>query len=76
MLFLLVMESLNRLIHRDDAWGLLQPLLPRLLPYHTSLYADDLVLFPSPVDTDLQFTKCILTLFEKASGLGCNLGKC
>jgi hypothetical protein len=44
--------------------------------YHTSLYVDDVVFFRSPADTDLQITKCILSMFEKASGLGCNLGKC
>jgi hypothetical protein len=37
---------------------------------------DDLILFLSPVESDLHITKCILAMFEKALGLSCNLGKC
>jgi hypothetical protein len=40
------------------------------------LYSDDLILFLGPVSTDLQFSKSILTVFEKAFGLGCNFSKC
>jgi hypothetical protein len=76
MLFLLVMEALSGLIRRADAWGLLQPLPSRLIPYRTSLNVDNLVLFLILVDTDLWITKCILSMFEKVSVLGCNLGKC
>jgi hypothetical protein len=76
MLFLLVMEALSGLIRRADAWGLLQPLPSRLIPYHTSLNVDNLVLFLILVDTDLWITKCILSMYEKISVLGCNLGKC
>jgi hypothetical protein len=76
MLFLLVMEALSGLIHRVEAWSLLQPLPSCLIPYRASLYADDLILFLNPVATDLQFFKCILTMFENASGLDYNLGKC
>jgi hypothetical protein len=76
MLFLLVMEALSGLIRRAEAWSLLQSLSSRLIPYCASLYADDLILFLSSVATDLQFFKCILVVFENASGLGCNLGKC
>jgi hypothetical protein len=35
-----------------------------------------MVLFLSPVDANLQVNKCILSMFEMASGLVCNLGKC
>jgi hypothetical protein len=76
MIFLLVMEALSGLIRRAEAWSLLQPLLSRLIMYRASLYIDDLILFLSPVATDLQFFKCILSVLENASGLGCNLGKC
>jgi hypothetical protein len=76
MLFLLVMEALSGLIHRAEAWSLLQPLPSCLIPYCASLYADDLILFLNPMATDLQFFKCILTMFENASGLDYNLGKC
>jgi hypothetical protein len=70
------METLNSLFLHADTWSLLQPVPPHLLPRRTSLYADDMVLFLSLVARDLLLTKCILSLFEKASGLGCNMGKC
>jgi hypothetical protein len=46
----------------------------RTAPHRTSMYAGDMILFLSPVAGNLQLTKCILTMFEKASGLGCNMG--
>jgi hypothetical protein len=55
---------------------LLQPLPLRLIPYRGSLYADDLILFLTPVRLDLLFFKSILQVFEKASGLACNFDKC
>jgi hypothetical protein len=74
MLFLLVMEALNALIHKADTWLLLQPLDTRL-PHQASFYADDLVLFISPSVQDLQLTRSVLALFEDSSDLGCNLTK-
>jgi hypothetical protein len=47
MLFILVMEALIGLIRHAKAWGLLQPLSSRLIPFRASLYADDLILFLS-----------------------------
>jgi hypothetical protein len=45
MLFLLVMEVLNAIIHKADSWSLLQNLGVRSIPFCTSLYTDDLILF-------------------------------
>jgi hypothetical protein len=56
MLFLLVMEALNALIHIADGWSLLQPLGTHL-PHHTYFYADDLVMFISPSVRDMQLTR-------------------
>jgi hypothetical protein len=75
LLFLLVMEVLGALIRKADAWSLLQPFRARI-PHRASFYADDLVLFISPNPRDIQMTHNILSVFEDASGLGCNLAKC
>jgi hypothetical protein len=75
MLFLLVMEALNALTLKAGSWSLLQPPGTRL-PHCASLYADDLVIFISLSVRDFQTTWTILTLFEDASDLGCNLAKC
>jgi hypothetical protein len=40
------------------------------------MYVDDMVLFLALTQEDLQMAKAIFELFEKASGLGCNVAKC
>jgi hypothetical protein len=45
MLFLLVVEVLNALIRKVDSWSLLQPPGVNAIPYHTLVYADDLIMF-------------------------------
>jgi hypothetical protein len=65
MLFLLVMEARSGLIRRAEPLNLLQQLPSRLIPYRAFMYADDLILFLSPVSTDLQFFRSILGMFEK-----------
>lgn len=40
------------------------------------MYADDLVMFLTPVPSDLQAVEEILRVFEGASGLACNMSKC
>jgi hypothetical protein len=47
----------------------LQPLSPRLLQHHISLFADDVVLFIHPVVEDINVTLDILQLFGEVSGL-------
>jgi hypothetical protein len=59
-----------------DAWSLLQQLPPRYLPYRVSMYADDVMLFLSPLLQDLQLTTAIFDPFKSTSGLCCNVGKC
>jgi hypothetical protein len=48
----------------------------RLATPHASLYADDLVLFLSPVRQDLKFIQGILSVFGAAFGLHTNFVKC
>jgi hypothetical protein len=76
MMFLLVMEVLRALIHKVDSWSLWQSLGVRAIPLRDSLYTDNLILFISPSARDLQRTRSILSMFEDASGLACNLDKC
>jgi len=53
MLFVLVMKVLNRMLQWLDAEGLLAQLGIAGRVQRVSLYADDLVLFVSPMEEDL-----------------------
>jgi hypothetical protein len=75
MLFVIVMEVLDSLFHKADSWSLFQNLGVREVPFHTSLYADDMAIFISPCLQNIQLTRGILDTFQKASGLVCNLSK-
>jgi hypothetical protein len=46
------------------------------IPHRASLYSDDLFLFVRPHAEDLQVMWHIFSIFEGASGLGCNQAKC
>jgi hypothetical protein len=74
ILFLLTVEVLGALIRKPDDWSLLQPFSARL-PHRASFYVDGLVLFITPSAADIHTTCCILSVFEEASRLGCNLAK-
>jgi hypothetical protein len=76
MLFLLVMEVLNALIRKADPWSLFRPLGLNTSAHKASFYTDDLVWFITPEQGDLRMATTILLIFEKSSGLGCNLSKC
>jgi hypothetical protein len=71
MLFILVMDVLNTMLRKASESGGFLPLND-----HASLYADDLVLFLSPVRQDLEFIQGILSIFGAASGLRTNFAKC
>jgi hypothetical protein len=73
MMFLLIMEVLNELIRKAGDWALFQQHGVHSRPYHTSLYADNMIIFLSP--TNLQLAQDIFSLFEGCSGLGCNVAK-
>jgi len=76
MLFVLVMEVLNGLICYADLNGFLSPLPIRAAGCRASLYADDLVVFLTPVEWDVAVMKEILRIFGEASGLFTNMDKC
>jgi hypothetical protein len=67
MLFILVSKA-------EDA-GLLLPLATRSLQHRLSLYADDVVVFLHPRESDIQVMLNTLKLFGEASGLKTNIQK-
>ena len=73
MLFILAMDSLSSLFSKAENEGLLQPLH---LPYRTSLYVDDAVVFIQSDPEEISTTKEILHIFGEATGLGMNFAKC
>ena len=75
LLFVIVMEVLNALIHEADRRAIFTPLLDRI-KQHTFVYADDLVIFLSPNVNDFTNMRRILDLFAGASGLVTNVDKC
>lgn len=76
MLFLLVMEVLNRMIRLADEKGLFAPLGTSVIRHRASFYADDVVIFIAPELQDARLIKAILQGFEAATGLATNLSKC
>jgi hypothetical protein len=74
MLFVLVMEVLNRFLHWVEEQQLLS-LLRCIDGARVSLYAHDLMVFIAPNARDLRLVKATLSIFGLASGLYSNLGK-
>jgi hypothetical protein len=75
MLFILVMDVLNRMFTRASKVGLLQPLSNRPIQHRISLYADDVALFLQPITTDINLCLQLLDLFGEASGLRTHVQK-
>ncbi|CAL5070105.1 unnamed protein product [Urochloa decumbens] len=76
MLFILLMEMLQRLFKQATVHGVLAPPASMAIHHQCSLYADDVVLFIAPDAQDLVTTTGILDLFGDCSGLRTNLAKC
>jgi hypothetical protein len=62
------MEALNALIAAAEHDGLLQTLCPQVIN-RTALYADDVVVFVAPEETQLVTIMATLEIFAEASGL-------
>jgi hypothetical protein len=69
MLFVLVMECFSVLVTTAEARGLFLPLGMSAIKHRILLYVDDVVIFVSPIETDLILVKVILDLFFRATGL-------
>jgi hypothetical protein len=76
MLFILVMEVLGAMFRKADEWNLLHPLGVRQIKQRVSLYTNDIMVFLSPTVEDLKLSHNIFDLFERATGLVCNMSKC
>ena len=80
LLFILVMETLSKLVIKAGEEGLLNgfrisnPHSEGLLISHL-LFADDTLVFCKPDVSNLGYLRCILLLFEAMSGLRVNLSK-
>lgn len=74
-LFVLVVDTLGRLLRRAHSLGILQPLHPRRHIPAISLYADDVMVFCHATADDAAATREILALFGRASGLQVNFAK-
>lgn len=69
------MDVLGWLISKADLENLLHPLASRPLQHKVSLYADDVIMFLHPKESDIQLVLKILEIFGKASGLKTNIQK-
>jgi hypothetical protein len=75
-MFVLMMNSLNRLLAKAIELGILRRLARPDLLTSVSLYADDVVIFCHPDESELRTLRGILELFGQASGLRTNFAKC
>jgi hypothetical protein len=76
MLFVLFINTLNRVLAKAKELGMLRRVANRELVTTVSLYADDVVIFCHPDETELRVVRAILGLFGDASGLRTNFAKC
>lgn len=76
LLFILVLEPLQKLLQLATDDGILSPLSVQAARLRASFYADDAAVFINPVGTDLVAVQRLLRLFGDASGLRTNVEKC
>jgi hypothetical protein len=76
MLFIRVLEVMGAVIWKADQWGRFQHFGTNAIPHRASFYADDMILFVSPKEQELQTVWHTFQIFEGASGLAYNLNKC
>jgi hypothetical protein len=75
MLFILVIDVLSHIVYKASEVGLLQPLASKPLRHRIPIYADGVVLFMRPLDSDINLSMDLIKLFGKASGLKTNVQK-
>lgn len=75
MLFIVVMDVLNRLFSKATERGLLQPIGHPAIKYQCSMYAGDVILFASLTMPEVQNITRILNIFGEASGMRTNISK-
>lgn len=75
-LFILAIDSLQRILEVATSNGTLSPLRGRNARLRLSLYADDAIIFINPIQSEVQALFAILENFGEATGLRLNLEKC
>ena len=75
MLFILVMDPLQRLLDLATGDNVLTQLPLVTTKWRTYMYADDAAIFLNPQKEDIDVVKIILEAFSKASGLNINMDK-
>jgi hypothetical protein len=75
-LFVLIMNTLNRVLVKAIELGILRRLARRELATSVSLYADDVVVFCHPDESELCAIRAILELSGHATCLHTNFSKC
>ena len=75
LLFVIVMEVLNALIAEADRRSVFAALLGDAIKYRASVYAENLLIFLSPVVEDFNCIRQMLELFTGALGLATNVDK-
>jgi hypothetical protein len=76
LLFILMMEPLQKFLQKATEVGLLSPLGLRTARTRSSFYADDAALFLNPIKEEMIVTQRVLHTFGEISGLKANLNKC
>jgi hypothetical protein len=75
MLFILAMDTLQRLLDHSTQAGNLTPIGADFIRIHTSLYADDAALFIRPTVRDINNVSNLVRIFGSATRLMTNLQK-
>lgn len=75
MLFIMVMDVLSHLFDKADVLNLLRPLSGRQIGHRVFIYADDVAIFATPQQGDINTIRTILEAFGEASGLKANMEK-
>lgn len=75
MLFTLVIDALNSLLHHALEAGVLRKLTARHIASSVSLYADDVAIFCHPDASELRAVRALLLAFGEAFGLHTNMAK-
>ena len=75
LLFVIVMDCLAALINAAVEAEVLKPTGSSRMPFRTSLYADDAVIFINPDPSEIASIKQLLQLFGNATGLHTNFEK-
>lgn len=75
MLFIMIMEPLQRMFELVMTRGLLAPLARSRLKNRLSMFAHDVMIFVKPNEMDLNTCSSLLRVFGEALGLRVNLNK-